>query len=354
MVVLFHALAMVRIEEWLPQKIRAALQLVGNGNGGVAIFFVLSGYVLARSLDASAAAAPVNPLPETLRFAIRRVLRIWPAMAICLFACFVWVRFVFDPVTPAAASDDYSLYWRQGATWRGLLLDTLFVRSYLNPVTWTLAVEMIAAALFVPLWWINRRSRPAMLVLTAAWGAWFLATPHPSFTAFVFLMLLGVQIEPAARLISHHLGARATTVALGLSFLGTGLVMQYPRATSAQTWFVHGLFAYAIVALLVASEGRVSLPWLDHRAARFMGRISYSFYLWNFPVLYALTTFGFAVISADHWLQTPNVMAGVLFIVSALITIPVAWLSYRMVELPMIRLAKSAALRTTSASTPPV
>ena len=143
-------------------------------------------------------------------------------MVVCLFACFLWVRFVFDPASFAAASDDYSNYWREGATWRDLLRDVVFMRSYLNPVTWTLAVEMIAAVLFVPLWWINRRSRPVMLVLTAAWGAWFLSTPHPSFTAFVFMMLLGVHIEPAARLATRHLGARATVMALALSFLGTG------------------------------------------------------------------------------------------------------------------------------------
>src|SRR5262245_45966009 len=96
MVVLFHALALIRIDAWLPQKIRAVLQLAGDGNGGVAIFFVLSGYVLARSLDASAPASS-GLLPETLRFAVRRVLRIWPAMVVCLLACFVWVRFAFRP-----------------------------------------------------------------------------------------------------------------------------------------------------------------------------------------------------------------------------------------------------------------
>ena len=121
--------------------------------------------------------------------------------------------------------------------------------------------------------------------------------------------------------------------------------MQYPRETAAATWFVHGLFAYAIVALLVSSDGRMSLPWLDHATARFMGRISYSFYLWNFPILYAITTVGFATIAADRWLRAPNTMALALFVVSSLITVPIAWLSYRTIEQPMIRVGRTFSRR---------
>jgi len=341
MVALFHALAMVRMDEWLPLKIRAVLQFGGNGNAGVAIFFVLSGYVLAASLDASGAGQPRRFTADTLTFAVRRTFRIWPAMAACLAACFLWLRFVFEPATSAAASDDYGSYWRHGATWTDLLRDTVFLQSYLNPVTWTLQVEMLAALLFVPLWWISRRSRIALLGLTAAWAVWFVWTPHPPRAAFLFMMLLGLLVAPAARVVARHLGRRTIPTALALSFVGLWMATQYPRETAAGTWFVQSLCAGAIVTLLVASDGRAAFGWLDHRTARFMGRISYSFYLWHFPIVYVLVTLGFATIDATRWLEWPNAMAGLLFVVSTLVTIPIAWASYRAIELPLIRAAKA-------------
>jgi peptidoglycan/LPS O-acetylase OafA/YrhL len=213
----------------------------------------------------------------------------------------------------------------------------------LNPVTWTLQVEMLAALLFVPLWWISRRSRTFFFGLVAAWTAWFLATPHPPKAAFLYMMLLGLLVGPAARLLARRLSKLTLPAALALSFVTLWLVTQYPRETAAGTWFLQSLCAGIIVTLLVASEGRVAMPWLDHPAARFLGRISYSFYLWHFPVVFVLVTLGFATIDASLWREWPNAMALALFTVSTLVTIPIAWASYRAIELPLIRVGRNLA-----------
>jgi len=336
MVAYFHALAMIRMDEWWPAKIKSVLQMAGNGNGGVAIFFVLSGYVLGRSLDATSG----RLLPENFRFMVRRTLRIWPAMAVCIVACFAWVRFVHAPASFDAASTDYYNYWRDGAPLADLWRDLLLQQSFYNPVTWTLQVEMIAAVVFVALWWIWRRSALASLALTVVWAAWFLAVNPPPRTAFLYMLLLGLQAGVVSRVAAQHLSGTALKWCLALSFAGLGLSARYPRATDAGTWFVDSLFSFAIVALLIASHGRVALKAFDHSASRFMGRISYSFYLWHFPVLYVLVTSGFAAIDPNLLLHWPNTMAGVLMMVSVTATIPIAWASYRFVELPMIRLAK--------------
>lgn len=337
MVAWFHALAIVRVEGYVPLKIKSVLNMAGNGNAGVAIFFVLSGYVLGCSLDASSGRLP----SETVKFLVRRTLRIWPAMAACLAICFLWVWFVFHPATYAAASDDYYEHWRQGVTLKGLGLDLLLQQTYLNAVTWTLAIEMIAAVLFVPVWWVCRRSLVAALGLTAAWAAWFQSAPEPSHTAFVYIMVLGLQVGLAVRLATRYLSGPAVKAGLVLGFLGCGVAARYPRATDVRTWLVYSVFAYTIVVMVVASHGRVGLRWLDHRVARFMGRISYSFYLWHYPVLWVVATLGFATTDAAIWLRWPNSMAGVLLIVSVLVTIPIAWASHRLIERPMIALAKA-------------
>jgi peptidoglycan/LPS O-acetylase OafA/YrhL len=337
MVAYFHALAIVRVEGYVPLKIKSVLNMAGNSSAGVAIFFVLSGYVLGRSLDASSGRLP----SEAVKFLVRRTLRIWPAMAVCLAICFLWVGFVFHPATYAAASKDYYEHWRLGATLKDLWLDLLLQQTYLNAVTWTLQVEMIAAVLFVPIWWVCRRSLVASIALTAAWAAWFQSAPEPSRLAFVYMMVLGLQAGLAVRFAVRSLSGRAVKACLLLAFLGCGVAARYPRTTDVGTWLVHSAFAYAIVVMAVASHERVGLRWLDHRATRFMGRISYSFYLWHFPVLWVVATLGFATTDAAIWLAWPNSMAGVLLIVSTLVAIPIAWASHRLIERPMIGLAKA-------------
>jgi peptidoglycan/LPS O-acetylase OafA/YrhL len=337
MVAYFHALALVRMDGYVPLKIKSFLNMAGNGTAGVTLFFVLSGYVLGRSLDHAAG----RILPETIRFAIRRTLRIWPAMAACLAGCFFWVLLVHRPAIYEAASTDYYNYWRDGASLRDLLWDCLFQQTYFNPVTWTLQVEMIAAVLFVPAWWICRTSEVARVVLMTGWAFWFLSTPYPSRTAYMYMLLFGMHADAAARLADRYLGPRALKLCLALSFVGCCMVARWQRPTVAGTAFVESVFAYAIVALLVSSHGRAGLGAFDHRATRFMGRISYSFYLWHFPVIYVLATAGFATIDASLWLAWPNTMAGILLIVSTLVATPIAWASHRAIELSMIALAKS-------------
>jgi peptidoglycan/LPS O-acetylase OafA/YrhL len=161
------------------------------------------------------------------------------------------------------------------------------------------------------------------------------------------MMLLGLLVGPAARLLARRLSKLTLPAALALSFVTLWLVTQYPRETAAGTWFLQSLCAGIIVTLLVASEGRVAMPWLDHPAARFLGRISYSFYLWHFPVVFVLVTLGFATIDASLWREWPNAMALALFTVSTLVTIPIAWASYRAIELPLIRVGRN--LTTTRA-----
>jgi peptidoglycan/LPS O-acetylase OafA/YrhL len=337
MVAYFHALAMVRMDDYLPLKIKSFLNIAANGTAGVTIFFVLSGYVLGRSLEA--AAQP--PFVETLRFIARRTLRIWPAMAVCLACCFLWVRFVHVPVTFDAASSDYYLYWREGAAVADLARDLLLLQTLYNPVTWTLQVEMIAAVLFVPAWWVWKRWPIAGVALLSAWALWFVSTPHPSRLAYMYMLLIGMTADRAAAAANRYLGPRALTVSLALAFVGCGIGTRWPRETASMTAFIESVFAFGIVALLVASQGRVRLWLFDHPVTRFLGRISYSFYLWHFAVNYVLVTWGLETIDAARWQAWPNTMATLLFVVSTLCTVPIAWASYRWIEQPVVRAGKA-------------
>jgi len=80
---------------------------------------------------------------------------------------------------------------------------------------------------------------------------------------------------------------------------------------------------------------RYALKPLDLAAVRFYGRISYSFYLFH-PIGLALAsrTIGAAGLS-------PSIAVATIFLLTLIYTTPMAWLSWRAVEKPFMRLGRS-------------
>jgi peptidoglycan/LPS O-acetylase OafA/YrhL len=99
----------------------------------------------------------------------------------------------------------------------------------------------------------------------------------------------------------------------------------------------HGLFALAVASLCVLAVrgSRVVDALFDNRALAFFGRIRFSLYLWHFPLL--------QWVAGAAWVQAlPGSAALHLFVLGVPLAIAVAWLSWRCVERPFLRLAHRA------------
>ena len=98
-----------------------------NGTGAVVTFFVLSGFVLARSLDANS---------DPVRFFRSRLFRLFPA-AIAVVALLTLLHWQFGLFVGYEASFDPL----------SVLLNLLLIRSDINGVMWSMTVECAATPL---------------------------------------------------------------------------------------------------------------------------------------------------------------------------------------------------------------
>ncbi|MFD0925701.1 acyltransferase family protein [Williamsia deligens] len=308
---------------------------------GVAIFFVLSGYLLFRPWVRSLAQG--TPGPSVRRYALHRARRILPAY---------WVT-----VTVTYAL--FSVWRTQDATlahdWSGFLRSMTLTQIYgfghlhtgLTQM-WSLAVE---AAFYVALpviaWIITAvvcrgRWRPwaalaAIVVVAAVSPVWALLTADGTLTdptarlwppAFVIWFACGMALAVAAQCAVRVHPVLAVLVAILAFQLSWTAAAGEPTITptTASATIVKSVL-YAIVASCLVGALALSRPGtfldrlLGHRVAVWFGEISYEFFLVHLVVLvWAMDLLGYVTFTGS--------MLGVL-IVTTVVSIPVAWALHR-------------------------
>lgn len=334
-VIVFHANA-----RWLP-----------GGFTGVDLFFVVSGFVISQSL-ASRAGMPLGTL--LLDFYRRRVLRLLPALLAMLMVTFAlsalfipraWRNEQFDQTGWAA------LVGFSNVVLAGQQEDYFSPGAELNPFlhTWTLGVEeqfyLVSPLLFFV--WLRGQERwpwsrwllPVLTVLSLAWAGWQAQTAP----AAAFYLLPARFWELAAGALLYQWMRRRTpgqngdtVAAAGLALLAAGVLIA-PRLAMP----VPGVLATVAGTLLLLAS--VSTPGasritraLGCAPLAYLGRLSYSLYLWHWPLL-VLLRWTYGLHGAALWLYPV-----LLLVVSAA--------SYQFIErplrsaVPLLRLAPAKVL----------
>ena len=316
-VVLFHALGSVApgrvVRAWLDAS---PLVPLVNASYAVQVFFVLSGFVLAGSLDRNRAAADVP------QFWVRRVFRLHPPyMAGLLFAWLVSFQY--------AGGEGI---FRVHLPVRDLLGYMLFpgVAGLQMPVGWTLRVELIFSFLMPLLFWLGRRVSVLLLValclVPLAVGPW--GVPILKYAlSFGLGVALYVHDDRSKQLFGRIGGLGTLAWVSGAVALGNLPQLMGWEALveggSRGTVFLTSVGSAGLVAA-VAHSTRVSRFFVG-RLAQFLGKISYSVYLLHWPTV--LVAVGLPWRGAEL-LVVPVVLG---------LTIPLATLSYHFVERPSIR-----------------
>jgi peptidoglycan/LPS O-acetylase OafA/YrhL len=286
----------------------------------VVLFFVLSGFVLARSLLSS---------PQSYRsFIWRRIVRLYPAYwATLLFALLLMHTYNPGGLEGSGLSTD----WAPPVPLLHLVKHFFLITPGISlhridfPI-WSLVVEMRISLLFPLLLaaFISFRPPVRFIVSSLTLGLAFL--PHPLLgIAHIPIFLLGialaVHVQPAARppwivgpLLLLGIGLYFVGPSSGLGFYGT----QYLSAIGA---------AMIIVSAMSSDLAKTVLTTTP---VRFLGDISYSFYLLHLPILIFVTS----------WLY-PLVHSGTTCLLASLgSTIAVAVVFRYCVELPAMRCAR--------------
>ena len=273
-----------------------------SGETAVFMFFVLSGAVLFQSLATS-----LTPLGMRLvSFAIRRTFRIFPALIVSL---------VLMSASLLALGRPIRLH--------DFIVNSVLFAFPISGVTWTLNVEMVATG-FIAIaylgwhlyreWGLIAVALVASLILRSSAFDHIAVTFKDNWIFFALGMLIPTRF---GRVIAQAIpvGAWPYVLLVGIAFKG----------------FIQPIAIAALVAMIYYDRSGMLGRFLERPFSRFLGRISFSFYLYN-PLLLAVLS-----IYSVGWSfsKTNPIELGLLVSVPIIAaTIPLAYLSTRFIEEP--------------------
>ncbi|MBD9512944.1 acyltransferase [Pseudomonas sp. PDM22] len=348
-VAIFHSLIWIPIFEqltvilpvWQARGAEAVLSkiLIGltHGTPWVDFFFVLSGFVLARSIGDR----PVS-LGSWGSFVARRAIRIMPTLfvALVVMSALLWVRAGFG-LFPDAIDGWYPVLHNVRVSWMDLLNSAMLQNNMIIPPAWSLKVEMIAGAAF-PLVYVASRRLPVscVVLLTAIWAAAVISFPTSSNALnFGYMFVAGIAAARAAPSVSR-LSAPLLSICAAVGFM---LICIPPIFWGDFGGVLHSVATCGsalLVAALANSRPVAGFGWLDSRAARFLGRISFSFYLLHFGIMYGTVLALTQYVEHDVIRAYPLASQVLVAFLSITIAVPLSSLMYRFVEMPSVLAGK--------------
>ena len=305
-----------------------------SGYVGVDIFFVISGFLIGGHVMAQLGRARFS----LKHFFAGRIRRIVPALAVTCAAVLAW-GWAFQ------APPDYKALARSATNAVQFLANSYFadqlgyfdLGAAYKPLlhTWSLAVEaqfyLFLPFVLIGLWKLPPRWRVPLLALLGAasfagalhWGVVDRTHVFYSFTARAWEFLVGCLAACVPPVLGQRLG-HARRPLLGLAWIAlaaTCLLLPQGIAWPGAWTLVPTLLTAAVIVLGTGhAHGRlVQLPPVQHA-----GTISYSLYLWHWPLLVAwrLTLVDTPV---EGWAVLPLLAA----------TWACGWLSWRFAEQPL-------------------
>ena len=324
---------------------------------GVDLFFVLSGFLVSGLLFREGQNLNIS------RFLIRRGFKIYPSFYVLIFATLV-----------------YDLIFSTGVRPDTYLSEIVFAQSYFPhvwPHTWSLAVEehfyiLLPLALLV----IKRTSRGGQysqlpiavaavcvasltgrIALAAsadiAWSfqnGYYFAT-HLRIDALAFGVLLSYLVNYDPKKLDVIARHRREFLTLSLALIAPAFLMDVSQSFFISTFeytFLYIGFGISLIAALGSdriasmSAGRIG------RVAAYLGRHSYSVYLWHYPIKLITHQIFFRILGVDSGSLVAGsiVEFGVYLTASFAIGIAMA----KLIEFPALRLRESIFSRTRSSA----
>lgn len=318
--------------------------LLPGGFVGVDVFFVLSGYVVAKAIHAR---PWVSLLDYVLGFYARRMVRIAPALLICLMVSSL-ATVLFVPaswLSTAVNRTGLAAFW--GLSNVALLV---FTDGYFSPRiefnsfahTWSLSVEEQFYVIFPVLFWgwlkfrhqadakgiVFRGVIPGLALVSLCLASW--QSSHQPEQAYYLLASRFWELAGGAVLYQCHATGRClprSKLSALLALAGGLLLVAVGMAWAKSSEFPFPWALMPVVGTLLMMAGVAHAPfnnsWLHqlfrHPVMLSLGKASYSLYLWHWPV--------YTLMRWTTGLETAPYMLAALTI-----TFLLAWVSFHRVE----------------------
>jgi peptidoglycan/LPS O-acetylase OafA/YrhL len=319
-----------------------------GGFSGVDVFFVISGYVVSTSL---ARETQTNFLSFAAGFYARRIIRIYPALVVCLMLVGLLQTLLIPESWLSTSSRKTAISAYFGLSNFALIWfnDGYFSpRVEFNPFThtWSLGVEeqfylLFPIVFFIWLKWRERRdavgilanSFLAVLLIISLYYSWVETASKPDHAYYLLpsrfwelacgAMLFKLHMQN--KLFAYSAVASNVSIALGLIMVGLGFTFSDPKAFPFPWAMLSVVGALLVIAGVVVNDSgkKLFVSRVLHNAVMvYVGKISYSLYLWHWPVLVMLRwTIG---------LDKPLAMLGAIAL-----TVLMSVFSYHVIEKPI-------------------
>lgn len=328
--------------------------ILSRFDAGVALFFVISGFLLYRPYVAARLTGGASP--RTGGYLWRRALRILPVLWIAVAG--VWV--LFDHGTPAGQYLRHLLlvqiYWPEnwvlgltqmwslaveGAFYVALpLLAWLLVRTARDPLLFVRRSLLVLGVLVVasPLWIyaVTELEHPTAPQWLPAYLGWFAI--GMALVTWQQARCLGILPVSRVDLLARHPGTLWLTSLVVLVIAATPIAGSRGLDAAVPGEAAFKNLAYAIFALLLVLPCVAALRNGDDPPAaralggplgRWLGDISYGIFAYHLLILELVGPLvGHENFTGGFWR---------LLLPTLAVTIPVAWLSHRFIERPIMR-----------------
>lgn len=281
----------------------------------VLLFFTISGFALGRQLRKE----PVNNLVTYLAYLCRRIFRLLPL---------VWASIIFA----------YVLANLKGASISFLsLMQNLILQDIsLNAPLWSLQVELYCSIFFPLLFWIfAKSSMTANAILFSAFCVLSYFWQAPIFIQYFVFFHAGLLMDYINANGKKNI-AFVNPFSLMFFYLVFILSPEFSMGSRNwsygcwQSWVLPEILACSFIVFFVIHNS-----WLNHFLSlsfmRYLGKISFSIYLFHFPLLF------FMMEKIRN--STPLQFLGFTIAYFAAI-VSISSLSYRWIELPANKLGK--------------
>lgn len=323
--------------------------IVSGGFAGVDIFFVISGYLITRNI----ATEILESKFSLSGFYIRRIKRIVPAMVVVTFITTIASQFILLPADALdqARSAIFSLL-SMANVYFWLFQDTSYFAAGSDQIPllhlWSLGIEeqfyLFWPLLMILLFKCKKYLVNIFIIVVVIVSSFVLGEliyrGHPSFAYYMLpsrageLLIGGVS---ALFILKYNKLHPTGIFAEALSVIGIIFLFWSLFSISEQDVFpgLNAIPPTLGAALLIISgygQSTIASKVLSFKPLVWIGLISYSAYLWHWPLLTFL-----------HYIDIyVNITVGVLVII---ITFILAWLTYKYVETPFRRSSSVPALQ---------
>ncbi len=326
-VLLYHVDITLQKEKYFGFEPLSLFTMVGYR--GVELFFLLSGFVMARTYEGIS----TRNWRIALAFAVRRVLRILPAYFVVFVPLYILAAFTGLGAPPFVTVDGFLFIQNL------LLLPRDDLTTFIPVSAWTLTHEIMFYCLFLFAFFSWRLFLVIMFIWALVGIFCSVIGIHPDgwrmmTSAVNAYFLLGIACAHLVK--SSDRGWVLSAIVAILITLFVAMELESGKFGANRMIFYSSQIAYASSFLLIVwsfAHEDLRLPWKLAHAASYLGRISYGLYLVNYPLVIAV-----ALICKRLELCT-NVTAFV-FIVATALSVLFADLIHRFVEKPSIEFGK--------------